>query len=151
VASVSDAEPDLRALARRIPDDIRQSLSKLEMHLRLTDVAGILADAELAGAGRKADRLRQKAGLILKADSPGTYAITVAALEGELSQASLDGDHARARQITQAIRRYEIRHPQPSLEVIVSAAKAAVARLKIPPCEPRSSLVRRFNPKRRRK
>jgi hypothetical protein len=150
VASVEDAEPDLRALARRIPDDIRQSLTKLELHLRLTDAAGRLADAEMAGEGRKADRLRQKAALILKADAPGTYSVTMAALESERAAASLDNDHARTRQIEQAIRRYEARNPQPSLEVITSAARAAVAQLKIPPAPKGASFTRRFDRRIRR-
>jgi beta-glucosidase-like glycosyl hydrolase len=156
VAEVSDAESDLRALARRIPDDIRASLSKTEMHLRLTEAANLLADAETAGSEVKADRLRARAGLVLKAATPDSYAATMRVLGDELKAAELDGDTRRALEIQGAMQRFDRRNPQVSEETLMTAAYAAVSRMKLPPIPPpeahsRSALTRRFGRKPRKR
>jgi hypothetical protein len=147
-AEVTDVDPDLRHLARRVPDDIRASLSKVDLHLRCIQASRLITDAEDTGN----DRRRAEAARLLKAASPATYEITMRVLGDERRQAQLDNDDRRAWEISQAMRRYDIANPQPSQETVLAHVQAEVARLKIPPPPPpsRSALGRRFGMKSRK-
>jgi hypothetical protein len=148
VAEVSGAEPDLRALARRIPEDVRSHLSPVEMHLRLVEASSLLAEAETASEV-KADRMRAQAGKVLKAVSPAGYDIATRALAGEIREASLRGDTRRASSLQSELADFERRNPQPSLETIAAAGEAALSRLRIPPpvASRQSAFTRRFGGK----
>jgi hypothetical protein len=135
MAEVADAEPDLRALARRIPEDTRAILTPVEMHLRLVEASNLLADAETAGSEVKADRLRAKAGRVLKAATPRAYSLAMAVLGEDLRQANLDNDSRRAYQIQSDMADFDRRNPQPDPERVLAAVQAQVTRLRIPPAQ----------------
>ena len=73
MAGVNDVDPDLRALARRVPPERLEYLSPLELTLRCEEASALLAEAETEGPGRKADRLRHQARRVLQALTPEGY------------------------------------------------------------------------------
>jgi hypothetical protein len=148
MAEVSDVDPDLRALARRVPEDIRVNLSPLELKLRVEEASALLAEAEAAGDQVKGDRLRSRAGRLLKAVSPTTYNDIRDRLCGEISRAQLDGADRRAYEIQEELRAFERRNPQVDPARVMEAAWAALARgngkLAVPAVPANNSLTRRF-------
>ena len=73
MALVTDVDSDLRGLARRVPEDIRATLSETELHLRCQGAAQLVGEAEASGDDRK----RSQAQKLLKAARPSSYRITM--------------------------------------------------------------------------
>lgn len=150
MAEVTDVDPDLRSLARRVPEDIRVNLSQLELRLRAEHAQALLTEAETA-EGVKADRLRAKAGRVLKAVSPATYSDIQSRMSGDIRLAQLEGADRQAYELQEELRAFEQRNPQVDPARVMEAAWAALSREKgklppIPPPTPshQSAFTRRF-------
>jgi hypothetical protein len=148
MASVTDVDSDLRSLARRVPEDVRASLTPVELRLRCTEAAQLIGDSEVSGDDRK----RSRAQKLLKAASSTSYSMTMSVLSDELRQAQLDRDDGKAYEIQQAMRRYDRENPQPSENTVIAHIRAELPKLKIPgpPPPSRSALGRRFGMKSRK-
>ena len=152
MAAIYDVDEPHRDLAARVPEDIREALSPLELRLRCAEAHRIITEADGLSDQVKREREHSRAGRVLKAASPSSYGVTMKALEDELRAASLDGDTRRAVEIQEAIQRYDRRNPQPGRETLMAAANAAVSRLVIPRPLPshQSAFSRRFGGKSRK-
>jgi hypothetical protein len=128
MAAVADVDPDLRALARRVPEDVAANCSPVELRLRCLEASHLLADAETARDEVKAGRLRSEAARLLKAVSPTAYGAALAVLNAEFAEARERGDDRRAWEIQREIREFERRNPQPSPETVLAAVDAAISR-----------------------
>jgi hypothetical protein len=145
-------EGALRDLAVKVPEDVRETLSPLELRLRVTEAFNIISNAEgIRDEGRR-DREMARGSRILKAASPSTYGLTMAALQDEVRAARLEGNERKAYEVEEAMRRYGRRNPQPSADTLLAAGGAMLTRLRVPPPEPnrRSALTRRFSGRSRR-
>lgn len=149
MATVMDVDPDLRALARRVPPETLQRLGPLELTLRCEEASALLAEAEGEGPGRKADRLRSQAKRVLNALTPAGYNLAMQTLGEELRQAQLDGADRKAWALREEMRAIERTNPQPSPDRVLAHVKGELAQLKIPGPPPGSSMSRRFTKKRR--
>jgi hypothetical protein len=138
VAEVSDVDPDLRARARRVPEDIRVNSSVLELRLRCEEASRLLGEAETAGGDVKADRLRASAAKLLKAVSPTAYRLALEHFNEEFTKATQRGDDRRAWEVQNEIRDFTRQNPQPSPETVMAAVDAAISRgeLRLPPIPP---------------
>src|SRR5204862_303056 len=79
-----DVDPDLRALARRVPPERLEYLSPLELTLRCEEASVLLAEAETEGPGRKADSKRRQAKRVLEALTPAGYSLALATYAQEI-------------------------------------------------------------------
>lgn len=151
MATCYDVDPPYRDLAARVPEDIRESLSPLDLQLRCAEAFQIIADADDLTDEVKKSREKARAAKVLKAASPDSYAIVMRVMGDELGAARLDGDDRQAYEIQCAMRDYARRNPQPDPQTVMAAANAMVTRLRIPPPMPsnRSALTRRFGRKTR--
>ena len=131
MAGVNDVDPDLRALARRVPPERLEYLSPFELQLRLEEAAALLAEAETEGPGRKADRLRHQAKRVLQALTPQGYSLALETYAQEIRQARLDGADRRAVVLEQELAELDRMNPQPSPERMIAHAKAV-----LPPIPP---------------
>jgi hypothetical protein len=138
MAEVEDIPADLRALARRVPDRTRMGLSPLELELRCAEAASILAEAEETGEGRKADRLRAKARLILNAATPSGVAATLTLMNAQIREARLQGADKQAARLELERDDFMKRHPQPDPARVLARVTAEVSRM-LPPIPPAPS------------
>jgi hypothetical protein len=128
MAAVADVEPDLRGLARRVPDNVAANCSPVELRLRCLEASHLLADAETARDEVKADQLRAQASRLLKAVSPSAYRAALSVLNQEFAEARQRGDDRRAWEVQAEIRDFERRNPQPGPETVLAAFDAAISR-----------------------
>lgn len=126
MAEVTDVDPDLQPLARRVPVEARSAMSRAELTVRLEYAASLLGDAETARDGHAADRLKAKAEKVLKAMSGDAYAAEHTRLDNELADAHRRGDDQAAYAILGDIHRLEISNPQPPADRFLAAATAAL-------------------------
>lgn len=144
MATVMDVDPDLRALARRVPPDKLQHLGPLELTLRCEEASALLAEADGAGPGHKADRLRHQAKRVLGALTPAGYSLAFQTLGEEIRQAELSGADRRAAVLRAEMAELDRANPQPSPDRVVAHVQAELAQLNIPSAPQRSAMARRF-------
>lgn len=148
MAQVNDVDPDLRALARRVPPERLEYLSPLELQLRAEEAAALLAEAETEGPGHRADRLRRQAKRVLEAMTPAGFALALETYGEQIRQAELDGADHRAARLRSELAELDRMNPQPSPARAVAHAKARLA--EIPPAPQVNSITRRFGKRRGR-
>ena len=144
MADVAAMPGDLRSLARRVPDDVRESLTDLELQLRCTEAFNVIADADLLTDEVKKSREKARASRILKACAPTGYFAVTNLLEAQIREAELRGDHRRAFELHSQVNEFRRANPQVSPETAMAALKAEVSRVKIPPV-PQGNLWTRRN------
>jgi hypothetical protein len=152
VAAIFDVEEPYRDLAARVPESVREDLTPLELRLRVTEAFQIIADDDLSNEVKR-DREKARASRLLKACAPSGYAGVMNLLEAQIREAELNGDQRRAYELRSQASEFIFNNPQPSLETMLSAAKAQVSRLRIPPPMPsnKSAITRRFGKKSRKR
>jgi hypothetical protein len=144
MATIYDVDGDLRSLARLVPEDIRATLSPLELRLRLEAAQGLRDEADATSDSAKAGRMRDKANRMLTAMSPFALHLAMSVLDDQLAEARRRQDDQGAYRIILEIKNLERRNPQPDPERVVAAAQATVTRLRIPP-PPSGSIWSRRN------
>lgn len=147
MAEVTDVDPDLRALARRVPDRTRMALSPLDLEIRCAEAASILAEADDAGEGRKADRLRRDARNVLNAVPPDGFLVTVRLMNEQIRQFRLEGADKRAAMLEAERDDFVKRNRQPEPERAYAIISREVSKLTIPPAESKNAFTRRFGGK----
>ena len=138
MAHVTDVDPDLQPLARRIPIEIRALMTVFEIQQRSEYSAQLLADADSCSDDRQAEQLRKKAGRILKAMAADSYSQETKRLHAELATARLRGDDQQSLNALSELRRLETQHPQTPADRMFAAALVAAGeftrdKLSIPP------------------
>lgn len=149
MAEIADAPPDLRGLARRIPPETLQRLSPLELELRCEEASALLGEADGAGEGHQADRLRRDARRVLNAMTPAGYELAVQILSDQIREAQLKGADREALALRQELHAITQANPQPDPARLLARAKAEVGKLSIPGAPPQSAMSRRFGKRRR--
>jgi hypothetical protein len=142
MAEIENCPADLRALARRVPDRIRMALSPLELEIRCTEAASILAEAEDAGEGRKGDKLRRDARNVLNAVAPDGFHLTVRLMNDQIREFRLQGADKRAAMLEAERDDFVKRNRQPDPERAYAVISREVGKLMIPPAT-QSKIFRR--------
>jgi hypothetical protein len=145
VATIDEMPLELRSLAHRVPEDVREHCTVLELRVRLEEALDLEARADAAVDESRARNLRLRAQKILQAMSPAAYSAATRLLNEDLTAAHRHGDDPAAVAILAEMRQLERKHVQPPASRYLAAAETVIAQehqAAVPPA-PRGHLWKR--------